>query len=393
MGKNIADIKISNRSLILSLLYFDGPLSRKALSVRSSLTRAAITGIVGELLLEKILRETEKISSSRGAGRSETLLELCSDNIFTAGVHFSRSETVRVAVSSLDEKQFYCDEIDFNGDLKTVKDFVKATVNKYLPKTAMLCGLGVTVHGIADSEKGISVDSYGNLPKNTNLLKEFENLFPCTVTVENNIRAMLVANAMIKKTPPDESTLFIKYGQGVGGAYAEGQKCLLGANCRAVEIGHIAVTGNDKKCLCSKTGCLETLVSYKAVEVQAKDMFSKENTPVLFEICNEKAENITAEAVFLSAERGDNTTEKIVDGVVERLSLAIANFDTVFDAKNLIVCSDMFIFEKFCGKMEKAVNERCGRTDAPVFIKNSEELKKISAAAVAAKRFLSSAEK
>lgn len=371
MGKNINDIRISNRSLILSRLYFDGAKSRKALSLLTSLTPAAVTGLVRELIDENIVRETKKVLPSGGTGRSEILLEICSDRLFALGIHFSRSKSVRVTLSDLDGRTILFAETEFYGDFEKVKVFIKKKTAAYGDR---IIGVGITTHGIVDSRGGISVDSYGIMPKDTNLKEIFSDLFDCPVTVENNVRALLTAYAVKEKNPPDEGTLFIKYGQGVGGAYLENGRGFLGSHFRAAEIGHIVIEKDGEKCVCGKNGCLETKVSYRVIEKKAKEIFHRE---------------LTARQVFEMYENGDRAAEKIINPVVEILSISIGNFCTVFDPKRLIIFSDMFYFGRFYVKMVKEINEQRGSAET-VFIKDGGELQKFSAASLAVGNFLAS---
>ena len=60
-GHNMVDVKKINRGLILYLIYQNKGLSRKALAAKTGLTPAAITLIIGDMLREGLLVETQDV--------------------------------------------------------------------------------------------------------------------------------------------------------------------------------------------------------------------------------------------------------------------------------------------------------------------------------------------
>jgi len=53
----VRDMRRSNRSVILTSIYRDGPLSRQELTGRTSLSAASVSNLVAELIAEGVVEE------------------------------------------------------------------------------------------------------------------------------------------------------------------------------------------------------------------------------------------------------------------------------------------------------------------------------------------------
>jgi len=127
-------------------------------------------------------------------------------------------------------------------------------------------GLGVT--GRVDASAGISLRE-PRLWEGPVVLKEpIERALGVPVSVDNNVRALSLAESLLteSRSHEPEGLLFVKYGPGVGAAWAVGGVPWQGVHHRAGELGHTLVELDGPICpYCGKRGCLESLVSAKAL--------------------------------------------------------------------------------------------------------------------------------
>jgi predicted NBD/HSP70 family sugar kinase len=65
--------------------------------------------------------------------------------------------------------------------------------------------------------------------------------------------------------PECEDFLLVDFGEGVGGAIIVGGRPLANPLPISGEIGHTPVLGNQRRCGCGATGCMETLVSLRGL--------------------------------------------------------------------------------------------------------------------------------
>jgi len=78
-GLRPADIRKTNRELILALLARDGPASRVTLALHTGLSRVTVGAIVADLLRDGYLREDGSTPPSPAGGRRATLVCLNDD--------------------------------------------------------------------------------------------------------------------------------------------------------------------------------------------------------------------------------------------------------------------------------------------------------------------------
>src|SRR3712207_1189925 len=64
--RNVRDLRRSNRSIVLTKLYRDGPLSRHELALSTSLSQGSVSNIVGELLVDGLVEEAGSVDSDGG---------------------------------------------------------------------------------------------------------------------------------------------------------------------------------------------------------------------------------------------------------------------------------------------------------------------------------------
>ncbi|NLX93395.1 MAG: ROK family protein [Clostridiales bacterium] len=399
-GQNVSDIKNANRSLLLNILYYDGAQSRKALAQKSNLTPAAITGLMAELIVEGAVVETDKVTTEGRLGRSEQLIDINYLSLYVIGIRFE-TESFETSLVRLDSKMTAkkITELPFCPlDRITFGKMVSATVQDIITESAVdvaqVVGVGVTVSGIVDSEHGASIDSYGILEKDLNIVSELMKTLTFPIAVENNVRSMLRSDSILRHAKPLQSTLFIRYGPGVGAALLVGQKNFIGSNYRAVELGHISVEAGGDKCVCGKRGCLETVVSYEAIVKNAKKIFSAEQAPVLFESCNGDINNLTLEQILSAYEKEDVGVNHLMKSVVVRFAMAVANSAVLLDPERVLLASGIFTIEKFAKQLQNAISFFSDQHKPRyLMIANSSKLDKRGAACVAIHAFLATGAK
>ena len=70
----VRDMRRRNRSVLVTSIYLDGPLSRQELSARTGLSAASVSNLVGEMIDEGLVEEAGSVDSD--GGRPRTLLRV-----------------------------------------------------------------------------------------------------------------------------------------------------------------------------------------------------------------------------------------------------------------------------------------------------------------------------
>lgn len=112
-----------------------------------------------------------------------------------------------------------------------------------------------------------------------NLLEKFLNI---PVFIERDVN-FLLQNDMEKLGLKDEKNVLGFYvGTGFGNSIFLNEKFYTGSNGAAGELGHIPILGNEEKCTCGNTGCIETVCSGKALEALAEKHFPQTDIKKVF---------------------------------------------------------------------------------------------------------------
>ena len=251
-----ADVmKLNNRKEVLRLIR-KGPCSRIKLAEILGLTRAAISFICEELILDGLVIEGEKVASI--GGRPATVLHLNPNYGVFGGVHFNRNE-YSVGVCDFSgvikkEKKGAVNPLDRQSTLKNIQKDLRLL----LKGEKNLLGIGIASPGPLSRENGTlgEIPNFSNF-NNFNICEYFENAFKCKCVLDNFSNAL--AYAEYSKNPNCEKRyLELIIDSGFGSAFAISKN---GVSLLECELGHTSVNMFGKKCDCGNIGCAELYVN------------------------------------------------------------------------------------------------------------------------------------
>ncbi|MCI9175678.1 MAG: ROK family glucokinase [Lachnospiraceae bacterium] len=130
------------------------------------------------------------------------------------------------------------------------------------------------------------------------------------------------------------SIVMVTLGTGVGGGIIIDEKIVPGAHGAGGEIGHITVNPHESiPCNCGRKGCLEQYCSATGIVRLAKEALEQEHeTSVL-----DKAEEVSAKAVFDAYKDKDKLAEQIVDKFARILGRGLSNIACVADPEVFVI--------------------------------------------------------
>lgn len=326
----------SNKTNILFKLQNEGGKSRLQLAKSLNLTAASITQLVKELIEKGYIIETGNMQRN-ATGRREVLLSINSARFASIGVNIEKDKT-HIAICNYDkvieEKIFYTRQYLASKNAESIAKDVQILYDKYYSSYEIM-GVGVGIAGTVDEKNGVSIDSHGILDKNYPLCDELKKRIAMDVKIINNVKAQ--ARALINDR--EDNFMYVKHSPGIGCAIVVGGKVVDGYNAMAGELGHTIVEKDGKVCECGKRGCLETVVSERAIE----DKY--------FAVTGEKKEINEIYALYVN----NSSAKQILDDCICTLSLAIGNAATINDPKKIMLTGGLFfqkdIFEEFSKKM------------------------------------------
>jgi predicted NBD/HSP70 family sugar kinase len=265
----LAKTNARNRRQLLETLRTRGPISRSELARVARLSRSAVSALVGELIEEGLLRETDpsRDESSRSVGRPSALVELSERRGYFIGVDFGRL-FLRIGLSDGGYRLIRESESEFSVDrpadeaLDEAATRVGAMIRDAGIDRSEILGVGIGVPGPVDKHTGmlhagsilaawVGADVAGGLSKRLQL----------PVYMDNDANLGALAESTFGAAVGSEVMLYILLSVGVGLGVAIDGKIFRGAGGIAGELGHVVTDDMGALCRCGNRGCLEAKVS------------------------------------------------------------------------------------------------------------------------------------
>ncbi len=331
IGQRSETVRRANLSAIVRELHERGPLSRSELVVRTGLTRSAIRGLTGELVLARLAAEEPAVRLGtpgrpsplvcpNPAGATVLALEIEVDSLAAAVVGLGGEVLRHVRVdrprghSSLDD---------------IVADLAGLVGGDGRPADDTVIGVGVAVAGVVRRSDGC-VSRAPNLgwtdaPLGASLARSLGAAAP--VSVANEADLGVLAEHRRGAARGVDNVLYVSGEVGVGGGLLVDGRPLAGEAGYGGEIGHLPVNPAGSVCGCGSIGCLETEVGEGALLRHAGHP--------------EAGGRLAVEAVLREAADGSPVALAALDHVGRWLGLGLAGLVNVLNPR-LVVLGGLF---------------------------------------------------
>ncbi|PFG32055.1 ROK family transcriptional regulator [Paramicrobacterium agarici] len=249
-----------NRSLVLQLLYREGPMSRADIARSTDLTRVTVSDLVAELIEDRFVVEQGLRDESR-PGKRATMINIDREGHQMVAVDLSDDDVFRAAVVNLGGEFIETCEIPIDG--ATGDDALAkalAVVDDARGRaTAPLLGVGVGTPGVVD-DLGIVRVAVSLGWTDVNLRAAIAERTGLPVTVMNDVNVAVLAEHSFADVDSDDIML-VRIGHGVGAGVIVGGATYRGSRFWDGEIGHVTVgTSGGPMCRCGRAACLEAWV-------------------------------------------------------------------------------------------------------------------------------------
>ena len=348
----MGSVKQQNRALILNHVNSQGPVSRKDIARATGLTAASVTQIVNKLISEGILTELGVADKpSRSAGRKKILVDIKADSEFVFAINIEPDVT-HIAVCDLKARPFVTRSgvmlvktLPTDTDIPPLLFLEKISEECNVLKNSMpvklrdmVRAVSVGITGIVDTERGVSVQAYDIWKDEIDIRGILGSILGLPVYVENNVDAFATAVLLFGAGRKTDNILIIKWGPDVGSTIIFNDSIYRGRLGRTAEMGHLIVDPDGKLCSCGRHGCLETKISYSALnEIMSFD-------PETFEENYGKA---------------TEEVKKQIDKAIDLFAQSIVNTATIIAPRRIILSGELFRNEK----LRKMVIDACSAYD------------------------------
>nr|WP_275580758.1 ROK family protein [Aquibacillus albus] len=307
--------------LILQTLLRNNMMSRQQIANKTKLTPATITNIVGELIEEGLLIEIGDLPDQKPrAGRKSVAVDFNPNTIYVIGLHI-RTDRIELAIVNLkgqviaDNTVKFPENTDIQGFLDLVSKLIKEIIDQNPTINIMAIGIGSV--GLINYKDGIILNIHHLGWENLDISTFISEKFKLPVYVDNNARAMTLAERMYGNNKKLENFLFVFIGHGIGAGLVINDDVFRGGVTGAGELGHMSLVPNGEPCWCGNKGCLERYASESFILKELKLSSINE----FIQLINNK----------------DPNAFHLLETVGKRISIVLTSFINMFHVDKIIV--------------------------------------------------------
>jgi predicted NBD/HSP70 family sugar kinase len=198
-------------------------------------------------------------------------------------------------------------KIILNNEKETF-DHLCELIEQYLAKTNIptdkIIAIGFSMPGLVDSVGGVNY-TYLRFGKKT-LLENLESRFQKKIFLENDARAMTLAEFKFGSEHNHKNVLGLFIGWGIGLGIIIDGKIYQGASGFAGEFSHSPIfESRDITCTCGKKGCLEAVASGTAIVRMAEEAIKLDKDSILARMVRDHQGDLEPGLVVEAALAGD----------------------------------------------------------------------------------------
>lgn len=194
------------------------------------------------------------------------------------------------------------------------------------PIRKKVAGLGLSVPGLVDAERGLSLFA-PNIPdwQGVPLVGLFQREFGIPTYLENDARAMALGEARYGAGKNCRNLLCVNIGHGIGCGIIINGELYRGTGFTAGEIGHITIIPSGPLCHCGNRGCLEVMAGGHAISASAIRVAKTGVKTLIRDLVGGEINMITAEVVFEAANRGDSAAQELLKEAGRYIGIGLAS--------------------------------------------------------------------
>ncbi len=191
-------------------------------------------------------------------------------------------------------------------------------------------GVGIGSPGTIDSENGIVLYSNNIRWDHIPLTKELQHYLPLPISINNDANCAALGEVVKGAAKGHQNVVFLTLGTGVGGGIIIDGAIFEGGHPGGVELGHIRQGSEKRKCTCGREDCFEAYASATALIADTKKMAKEHPESILWTLCGQDLEKISAKTPFDAALAGDYCGKVLIENYIQYLADGITNLVNIF---------------------------------------------------------------
>jgi predicted NBD/HSP70 family sugar kinase len=253
---------------VLDFLWREGPVNRVDVVRATSLSRATVSKLIGELQADGLVAERREPGPAPAAGRigrPPALLELNPVIGAVGGVDFGHS-SVRVGIADLAGTLIAetGHELDVDNQAQRAIELAVSSLEALIAESEVardrLLGVGAAISAPVLRDSGSLADA-GILPgwDTISPRAELERRLGLPVQVGNDANLGALAEVRAGAARGASNVVYLMLSAGIGGGLVLNGSPFTGHSGMAGELGHVIVDPGGRVCRCGNRGCLETI--------------------------------------------------------------------------------------------------------------------------------------
>lgn len=319
-----------NAGAVLAAVQARPGSSRADISRATGLSTSAVSLLVADLISRGFLVELGA-SRSPGGGRPAVALGLAPQAGCLVGIHLGHAD-IRVVLTTMDGAVLLERHHDLDVDhepARTLDEVARSTaelVEDDVVEPGRVLGVGVAVSAPVVASRMLAsppmlldwggVDIAGVLGERTGL----------PVHLGNDATLGALAEWRLGAGAGMDDLVYVMLGEGVGCGLVLSGRLHTGATGTAGELGHLLVDPDGQVCRCGARGCLETVVSKRALVAA---------------LAHTRGPAVTVDALLDLADAGDRGAVRLLSDAGRVLGTALAGVCTIADPAVVVVGGDL----------------------------------------------------
>lgn len=322
-------LRRQHEQLILRAITAGELVSRAQLAADHDMSAQSVGRIVRDLLAEGLVEETSS-HRRKGPGAPRVGLRIRPNGAYAFGFGIERDRLDGVLLDAAgtvcwQQSTAISPSQSAIGVLRRIEHYVHTVPTTQRHTNLPLCGLGIAVPGPVNVATGTIVGP-PNFPhwQHVDVAAEFAKSIDVPVVIDNAATAAAIGTK--RQLRRGRTPFFYCYwGVGIGGALVIDDEAYHGMTGNTMEMGHIVVAPNGRRCHCGRTGCLEAEASVAAILREAA----------------KHGEFSTIDAVVAA---GDNSQPlaDILTAAAEKMAIALINVANLVDVDEIIIGGEHF---------------------------------------------------
>jgi predicted NBD/HSP70 family sugar kinase len=296
-----------NKLKIIKNLFVKGPNTASEICDEVGISLPTVNALLGDLMNSGAVIKQGRAESQ--GGRKPDLYRLEADAFFVLSVDLSKYSICLALYNCNHELAFQKEDhkINLNNEKETFDQLCKL-IEQYLERSGIpsekVIAMGFSMPGLVDSIGGVNY-TYLRFGKKT-LLENLELRFQKKIFLENDARAMTLAEYKFGSEHTHKNVLGIFIGWGIGLGIIIDGKIYQGASGFAGEFAHSPIfESKEISCTCGKKGCLEAVASGTSIVRLALEAIKLDSDSILSRMVRERQGDLVPELVVEAALAGD----------------------------------------------------------------------------------------